>query len=272
MISIITAVHNQLGMNQLFAESLRQQTQHPFELVVVDNHSTDGSREFWQREADVCLAFDQNYSYPYSQNRGIEQATQPYLAFLNNDLLLSPGWDAKALEIMQGQQIGILSLATNDHLESKAAQKRLNRKWKRIKYPMVRLGGTGYRNLRRMARLMYGDFDAFCARRYAQFGDQVIEGYSGSCLIMHRSVLDKIGPWDECIQAGDWDLFNRAKLRSLEKGDLKPIQLALGIYVHHFRRMTVKAHYEPFADGHRLIPLDEKWGQQTDMLRKDIVG
>lgn len=272
MLSIITAVHNQLGLNQLFAETLRQQTHHPYELIVVDNHSTDGSAAFWQREADRCLALDCNYSYPYSQNLGIAEARYDYLAFLNNDILLPPGWDAHALRIMQQQDIGILSFATNDHLESKAAQRRLDRRWKWIKYPMMRLGGSGYRNLRRMAWLMYGDFDAFCTRRYAQFGDQVVEGYSGSCLLLHRRVLDQIGLWDERIQAADWDIFNRAKVRSLEVGDLKPIQLALGLYVHHFRRMTVRAEHEPFADADRLIPIEAKWGERTRALRRDMVG
>jgi glycosyltransferase involved in cell wall biosynthesis len=272
MLSIISAVHNQLGMNQLFAESLRQQTHHPYELIVVDNHSTDGSLAFWQQEADVCVALDRNHAYPYSQNRGIEHASHDYLAFLNNDLLLSSGWDAHALRLMETQGVDILSFATNDHLESKAAQRKLNRRWKRIKYPLARLGGTSYRNLRRMVRWMYGDFDAFCAQRYAAFGDQLIEGYSGSCLVMHRRVLDLIGPWDERIQAGDWDLFNRAKLRSLDVGDLRPIQLALGVYLHHFRRLTYHAAYEPMAEADQLISLEAKWGTQTTRLRADIDG
>jgi len=45
-ISIITAVYNQLAMNQIYWENLKKNTQHPFELIVIDNASTDASADF----------------------------------------------------------------------------------------------------------------------------------------------------------------------------------------------------------------------------------
>ena len=36
-------VHNQLGHNQLFLEGIRRYTTGPYEVIVIDNHSTDGS-------------------------------------------------------------------------------------------------------------------------------------------------------------------------------------------------------------------------------------
>ena len=41
MISIITAVHNQLAMNKLFVESLHKYSTMPFELIIIDNASSD---------------------------------------------------------------------------------------------------------------------------------------------------------------------------------------------------------------------------------------
>jgi len=52
MLSIIVAVHNQFGHNRLFLEGIRRYTTDPYELVVIDNHSTDGSAEFF--EANGC--------------------------------------------------------------------------------------------------------------------------------------------------------------------------------------------------------------------------
>jgi GT2 family glycosyltransferase len=42
-----------------------------------------------------------NYSYPRSQNLGIAQARHDWLAFLNNDVIVSPGWDATLLNTMR---------------------------------------------------------------------------------------------------------------------------------------------------------------------------
>jgi glycosyltransferase involved in cell wall biosynthesis len=47
LISIIVAVHNQLAMNQLFWQHLRANTQGEWELVVIDNGSTDRSGDFF---------------------------------------------------------------------------------------------------------------------------------------------------------------------------------------------------------------------------------
>ncbi|MBM4334137.1 MAG: glycosyltransferase family 2 protein [Deltaproteobacteria bacterium] len=45
MISIITPVHNCLSHNEIYLESLKKHTYSPFELIVIDNCSTDGSYE-----------------------------------------------------------------------------------------------------------------------------------------------------------------------------------------------------------------------------------
>jgi len=52
MLSIIVAVHNQLGHSQLFLERIQRYMTGPCEVIVIDNHSTDGSAEFF--EANGC--------------------------------------------------------------------------------------------------------------------------------------------------------------------------------------------------------------------------
>lgn len=260
MISIITSVYNQLGVNQLFVEYLRHHTHHPYELIIIDNNSTDGSREFFEQHADVVIANPTNYSYPYCQNQGIKAAKYELLAFLNNDILVSPDWDKHMLEVMDKHGLEIASFATNDHLESRQAQKKLNRRWKRIKYPIKAILGTSKTSLHLMARLMYGNFEQFCQQRFQKFGLTIKEGFSGSCIMMKRSALEKVGLWDERIQAADFDLFLRAKDRSLQQGDIKPMMLATGIYIHHYQRLTAKATYPRFADADKLISLQQKWG------------
>ena len=86
MISIVTAVHNQIGMNRLFYETLKRNTRNVYELIIIDNNSTDGSREFFREHADTVIENHGNYSYPYCQNQGIAAARYDYLVFLNNDV------------------------------------------------------------------------------------------------------------------------------------------------------------------------------------------
>ena len=48
-ISIITAIHNGLPFNQIYLENLKRYTHYPFELIIIDNASTDGSCDFFQK-------------------------------------------------------------------------------------------------------------------------------------------------------------------------------------------------------------------------------
>jgi GT2 family glycosyltransferase len=270
MISIITAVHNKLDVNKFFYDFLKKNTERPYELIIIDNNSKDGSKEFFLKFADRVIPNNKNHSFPYCQNQGIKIARYDYLAFFNNDLLVSKGWDTKILNIMNKKNIDVISFATNDHTENLISRKKIQRKWKWIKYPVKSLMGINYFSLKIMISLTYADFDKFCEKIYAKFGDETVEGYSGSCILMKKSVIDKIGMWDERIQKADFDLFNRVKTRSIEKQDIKPIQLAVGVYMHHFKGLTTD--FEPFADKDNLIKLDDKWGEKTKILRKDIVG
>ena len=273
MISIITSVHNQLDMNKLFYETLKKNTSLPFELIVIDNNSTDGSREFFREKADELIINDQNYSYPHCMNQGIALAKFEYLAFFNNDIIVSDSWDKKILQIMQDKKIEVISFATNDHLENKIVQRKLHKKWKKIKFFLRAVSGTGMKTLKWMVKLMYGDFDKFCADRYNTFKDAVIEGFSGSCILINRTALEKIGAWDERMQVADFDLFFRVKIRSVDHRDIQPIQLALGVYIHHFQRLTLRSkNLIPFADQQNIISLKEKWGDQIEHLYKEVTG
>lgn len=271
-VSIITSVRNQLPMNRLFVEYLEKYTHYPYELIVLDNTSDDGSTNFFKSVGAVVIENKENFSYPYCQNQGIRQAKGDILAFLNNDLIVAPDWDRKLVEIMQEQGYDFLSPASNDRAESDEETKRLRRRWRLIKNPLLWLFGATRTNLLRMFRLMYGDWEEYQQSRSSGFTYETIEGFSGSCIIATRRGMEKMGmQWDERIQSADFDLYLRIKKRAVETQDIKPIHLALGVYFHHYSRLTFKSrHYIPFADADNLISLDEKWGPEKDALLHDI--
>ena len=261
MISIITAVYNQLAVNRLFVEALRRYTHHPYELIIIDNGSTDGSAEFFEQQGATVIRNGANYSYPRCQNQGIAAARFDYLAFLNNDIIVSPEWDRHLIDSMLHNQLEVITVCGIEQVESRAATKKLRRRWKWIKN-MVSLFGISESTLRRMHSLMYGDWAGYADRRYRQWWLQVKEGFVGNTVLMKRSAIDKIGLWDERIQAADFDLYVRSKERALHHGDIKPVHIALDTYVHHYIRLTFKAGYPPFRDAANLISLDQKWSPE----------
>ena len=268
MISIITAIYNQLEINKLFVKYLKQYTRHPFELIVVDNQSTDGSGDFFRAVGAKVIRNDGNYSYPRCQNQGIRLAEHEVLAFLNNDVIVSPDWDRHLLEVMEHHRLEVACCCGVERAENKKMTRFYRKKWSVVRNTIGLLGNSS-RTLQWMHRAMYGNWERFAQKRWETFGHSTREGFVGSSVVMRRSALDKIGLWDERISAADFDLYLRSRQRNLEKGDLQPVQVALGIFNHHYIRMTLRGGYPKFKDRANLISLEEKWGKEqiTEFLK-----
>jgi GT2 family glycosyltransferase len=270
MISIITAIHNGKAMNKIFLHYLKKYTHHSFELIIIDNNSTDGSKEFFKSNNAIVIENAENFSYPHCQNQGIKAAKYDILAFLNNDIIVSPQWDKKLIDIAEKNNLEIITPCGIEHLENSAATLKISRRWKAIKN-FISLAGINTTTLKLMFQLMYGNWEKFNEERFRKFGDQVREGFVGNTVLMKRNAVQKLGMWDEKIQSADFDLFIRSKKRNLEIGDIKPIHIAWGVFNHHFIRLTLKSKPVEFADKSNLILIEEKWGKEYDRYINDEI-
>ncbi len=73
------------------------------EILVVDNASTDGSRELVEKYFPQIrrIALDQNYGFARAVNEGIRASTRSYVILLNNDTEVLPGFTAGLLEALK---------------------------------------------------------------------------------------------------------------------------------------------------------------------------
>lgn len=98
MISIVTLTWDQLHLTRKFIESIRKNTNVPYELIMVDNGSTDGTREFIKQEADKYHFFGENTGFAHGFNQGISLAEREYIAICNNDTEFPANWARPLLE------------------------------------------------------------------------------------------------------------------------------------------------------------------------------
>lgn len=264
-ISIITAVYNQLPMNKIYWENLAKKTANSFELIVIDNGSTDSSADFFESVGARVIRNKANYSYPVSQNQGIAIAQGEWLAFLNNDIIVSEAWDQTLIASAIHNKLDVITSCGIERIENKIATRQLRRRWNRIR-GLVGLFGTGRNSLQLMHKWMYPNWDGFCKDRQQQFKLQVVEGFVGNTVMLSRRALNVLGGWDETQQAADFDLFLRTVMRTREVGDIKPMHIALDCFNHHYIRLTMKGGYPPFADKDNLIPLEQKWSAEQRAL------
>lgn len=94
--SFVIPLYNCLPLTQAMLASLRA-TLPPalaHEIILVDDGSTDGTRDWLTTLAPPCRVLQnaRNSGFAATCNRGAATATGEVLFFLNNDLVLLPGW------------------------------------------------------------------------------------------------------------------------------------------------------------------------------------
>jgi len=260
VLSIITAIYNQKCMNELYWENLAKHTHSKFELIIVDNGSDDGSVEFFESVGAKIIRNGVNYSYPYCQNRGIEVAQYDWFVFLNNDIIVSPNWDKHIIDNMDFNGLDVAAACGLEQVETKIETRKLRRRWNKVKL-IIALFGQTKPFLLLAHKLMYPNWASFCGQRHKKFEHKVRQGFLGNTVVMKRAALDKIGLWDERLQAADYDLYYRTLERSQKIGDIKPVHICLDTYVHHYIRLTSKQSFPPFFDKANLISIEDKWGK-----------
>ena len=94
LISIIMPAYNAENYIALSIESVLAQTYSDWELIVVDDGSTDGTatvvQEFVKRDARIKYIFQKNGRLGKARNTGIKNSTGPLIAFLDSDDLWVP--------------------------------------------------------------------------------------------------------------------------------------------------------------------------------------
>jgi GT2 family glycosyltransferase len=181
-------------------DALEAQTFHDFEVVVVDNGSTDASLETLARrraKGSVALRLvelPQNVGFAAGMNAGISTCSAQYIAALNNDTVPSPGWLAALVETLDADPAAgsaasaMLSLAEPDRIDTIGDGYR----WDGRAY---KIGNGG-----EAARMPDRPFPVF--------------GACAGAALYRRQMLDEIGLFDERYFAymEDVDLALRARL------------------------------------------------------------
>lgn len=91
-VSVVIPNYNGMQYIKACLDSLMQQTIKDWEILFVDNGSTDGSREFVEREYPqvTVIPLSENTGFCHAVNVGIQKAEAEYVVLLNNDTEAEP--------------------------------------------------------------------------------------------------------------------------------------------------------------------------------------
>ncbi|MBS6396881.1 MAG: glycosyltransferase family 2 protein [Clostridiales bacterium] len=102
-VTIVIPNYNGISFLDACLRSVSRQEEVSAEIVVVDNGSSDGSREFIKEHYPECIlvCLEQNYGFCRAVNEGIRRAESPYVILLNNDTEVCPDFSARLLEAIR---------------------------------------------------------------------------------------------------------------------------------------------------------------------------
>ncbi len=94
MISIIIPVYNAVNYLTETVESILSQTYRNFEIILVNDGSTDGSGELCdrlaQRDSRILAVHKENGGVASARNRGLDEAKGDYIGWVDSDDIISP--------------------------------------------------------------------------------------------------------------------------------------------------------------------------------------
>jgi glycosyltransferase involved in cell wall biosynthesis len=247
--SIIVPCFNQVEFTRLCFQALFRHTRSPWELIVVNNGSTDGTGDYLSGIRDAAgvpvtiVKNPGNRGFPAAINQGLQHARGEYLVLLNNDAVVTDGW--------LDQLIGLSAARVE------AADERTGGDGSPAVIGLVGPMSNYATPPQWVEDVPYRDLDemqAFARRwRDEHRGRWFTAGkLSGFCVLMKRAAYEAIGGLDERFGLGmfdDDDLAVRARRAGFE------LAVAHDLFVHHFGSRTFVGNG---IDAGRLLEENER--------------
>ena len=226
LVSVLILCCDQLDYTRQCLDSVLCHTRAPYELILVDNGSSDGTLSYLEEVRDRCIARqppvrvqlirnETNRGFPAGCNQALACAQGQYVVLLNNDTVVTEGWLEGLIEwaLYDWPNVGMVGAVTN----YTAAPQQIPADYRQ------RDGLEG--------------LESFARRRRQEFVGKAlnVERLTGFCLLIRREVLDKVGVFDERYGLGffdDDDLCVRAREAGFR------LLVALGVFVHHYGSRT----------------------------------
>lgn len=102
LVSIIIVNYNGKSHLEECLKSLIKIDYNNFEIILVDNNSTDGSREFINKfyTSVKLIMLDSNQGFAEPNNIGAKNAKGEFLLFLNNDTVVTPNFISELIKVI----------------------------------------------------------------------------------------------------------------------------------------------------------------------------
>jgi len=257
-VSVITLTFNGIEYTKMFFKYLLKNTSGSYEVIVVDNGSSDGTREYLDYLSNnyshvKVILNNTNVGFSKGANQGLSFANGKYLMVINNDVLVPPEWLEKMIKPFEiDESIGLVGPLTN---------------WI-----------SGLQMVENVQYESPEDFEEYAmriseARKYKYTPRRRIAGFA---MMINRRLYDAIGGFDENFVGGNYEDDDYC-LRASKAGF--KIVVAENVFMHHYGSATFKSNkinYEKSIEMNKEIfkkkwqDIDFEWLMERDKRLVDL--
>lgn len=219
-VSIVILTYNNLELNKLCLQSILNTTAYPnYEIIIVDNHSTDGTREYLEKfrneNPSVKVIFNrENLGFAAGNNVGMKAASGDYIVLLNNDTVITRGWlTAMCKHLENDPALGMCGPVTNSiGNEAKIA--------------------VTYHSINELHQFAYDYTTRHLCEEYRSVNVLAL-----FCTMIKKQVIDACGYLDENYGIG---MFEDDDYSEMAKSKGFSLTIAEDAFVHHFEGVSFK--------------------------------
>lgn len=249
-VDIIVCIHNALEDVKRCLGSVVQHTTQPYSLILVDDGSSDETRQFVAKFAEshaaTLIRNEQARGYTFSANQGMQCSVSNYLVLLNSDTIVVPNWLDRMVACAESDsRIAIVGPLSN------AAT------WQSI--PEIIRGGEFAENELPNGRTI-SDMGMLVAKHSARIYPRV-PFLNGFCLLIKRQVIDEIGYFDEEAFGRGYGEENDYCIRATNAGWEFAISDDTYVYHAQSRSYSHERRKELWVHAHKA--LTAKHGQEV---------
>lgn len=235
LLSIIILNYNTKDQVKQCVRNIRQNPPSvQYEIIIVDNGSTDGSLEFIKYElSDVKIVVsDKNLGYGRGNNLGIKSAQAEYILILNPDIVVKPrSIDILYKFIKSHQQVGIIGpkLFNPDGTVQYSCFR-----WPHFLTPLARRTPLSQTNWGKSELIRYFMLD------YNHNASRAVNWLLGAALMIKRKALDKVSGFDKryFLYCEDIDLCRQIQEKGWEIWYNPEAEM-----IHYHKRLSDKGHW-----------------------------
>jgi cellulose synthase/poly-beta-1,6-N-acetylglucosamine synthase-like glycosyltransferase len=108
-ISLVIPVYNEENHIGPCLEAIAAQTVQPFEVIVVDNNSTDQTAAIARRYPFVTVLHEPRQGVVYARDRGYDAATGDIIGRLDGDSVIAPDWTLQVQKVFRTPKVDAVS-------------------------------------------------------------------------------------------------------------------------------------------------------------------